>query len=418
MGAFLDGYDLLVIGVALLTLKSDFNLTSATTGALTAAAFAGMAVGSFVFGSTADRLGRRNMFLIDLIIFVLAALASGFVQNVWQLVVARFILGVGIGIDMPTSTAILAEFSTSRNRGKNGLFMQTFWFIGSLVGTIIGLLFYEYSGADAWRWTLMSGAVPAIVVLLLRRGMPESPYWLAVREKSAHTPSNSPASRFGSYSELLKGMNLKPVVFLTLYWFLANLTGSSLLLYTPQLANSAFGLTGTASIAFSGTLTACYVVALLVIAMVIDKAGRKAVALVGWAGAAAMAVILAFAQNTIALMLVSFAVATILLQAAANGPFWPWSVELFPTRLRATGQGVASAAGKVGGFIGTAAFPTVLASLHWHLSMLMFAVLFVLGVLIIAFLGQETRGMSLARLDDNRNDNVAARQGGNEHDAQ
>jgi MFS family permease len=131
-----------------------------------------------------------------------------------------------------------------------------------------------------------------------------------------------------------------------------------------------------------------------------------------------MAVILAFAENTIVLMLVSFAVATILLQAAANGPFWPWSVELFPTRLRATGQGVASAAGKVGGFIGTAAFPTVLASLHWHLSMLMFAVLFVLGILIIAFLGQETRGMSLARLDDNRNENVATRQGGDEHHAQ
>lgn len=404
MGAFLDGYDLLVIGIALLTLKGYFGLNSAQTGALTAAAFAGMAIGSFFFGSIADRLGRKPLFIVDLILFVLASVASGLTHNVVQLIALRFIIGLAIGIDMPTSTAILAEFSDDRNRGKNGVFMQAFWFLGGLAATIVGLVLYLYTGANAWRWALMSGAVPAAAVLIMRQGMPETGYWLKLQKPGPDASGNevrsgATSNRAGSFRHLLAG-HKKPVIFLTTYWFLANLTGSSLLLYTPSIAQDSFGLTGTSTYFFSGGLSVCYTLALLIIAFkIVDASGRKTVALVGWIGVCAMTILLAFSANVEILMVVAFAIGTILLQAAANGPFWPWSVELFPTLLRGTGQGVASAAGKVGGFIGTAVFPTIIALLGWQLSMLTFALLFLIGILVIALLAPETKGKSLADLD-------------------
>lgn len=398
MGAFLDGYDLLVIGIALLTLRDHFDLSSAATGALTAAAFAGMALGSFFFGSLADRFGRKPLFIVDLILFVVAALVSGLAQNVVQLIIIRFLIGIAIGIDMPTSAAILAEFSDDRNRGKNGLFMQAFWFLGGLAATAVGLLFYLYTGENAWRWALMSGAVPAAVVLIMRQGMPETGYWLRLqRDKQSHGQRTSTST--GSFSELITG-HKRSVIFLTSYWFLANLTGSSLLLYTPTIARDSFGLTGTSTYLFSGGLSVCYTIALLIIAFkIVDTSGRKTVALVGWVGVAVMTTLLAFSADIAVLMVVAFAIGTILLQAAANGPFWPWSVELFPTGLRGTGQGVASAAGKVGGFIGTAVFPSVIVALGWQLSMLTFAGLFVIGIVLVAVLAPETKGSSLAKLD-------------------
>ena len=399
MGAFLDGYDLLVIGIALLTLRGHFDMTSTETGLVTAAAFAGMAIGAFFFGSLADRFGRKPLFLIDLILFIVVAILSGLVQNIEQLIVIRFVMGLAIGIDMPTSTAILAEFSRDSNRGRNGLFMQGFWFMGGVAATVIGLIIYLYTGQDAWRWILMSGAVPAVIVLIMRQGMPETDYWLKQRDQRQQAKTTRQLRGGGSFRELLSG-HRRATVFLTFYWFLANLTGSSLLLYTPTIAEGTFGLNEEATYLFSAGLSVCYAVALFIIAFkIVDVSGRRTVALVGWIGVAVMTLVLAFSSEVAVILVAAFAIGTTLLQAAANGPFWPWSVELFPTHLRGTGQGVASAAGKVGGFIGTALFPGVMAAIGWQAPMLTFVALFVIGAIVVAVLAPETKGEPLAERD-------------------
>lgn len=399
MGAFLDGYDLLVIGIALLTLRGHFDMTSTETGLVTAAAFAGMAIGAFFFGSLADRFGRKPLFLMDLILFIVVAILSGIVQNIEQLIVIRFVMGLAIGIDMPTSTAILAEFSQDKNRGRNGLFMQGFWFMGGVAATVIGLVIYIYAGEDSWRWILMSGAVPALIVLIMRQGMPETEYWLKQRAQREQANTSRQLRGGGSFRDLLSG-HRRSIIFLTFYWFLANLTGSSLLLYTPTIAESTFGLAGESTYIFSAGLSVCYTVALFIIAFkIVDVYGRRTVALVGWVGVAVMTLVLAFSSESVVVLVAAFAIGTTLLQAAANGPFWPWSVELFPTRLRGTGQGVASAAGKVGGFVGTALFPGVMAAIGWQASMLTFVALFVIGAVVVAVLAPETKGQALAEQD-------------------
>src|SRR4051794_9933997 len=182
MGAFLDGYDLLIMGVILLSLIPQWHLSSASVGALVASAFLGMVIGAAVFGTIADRIGRRAVFTIDMFLFIGGAIACGLARNALELMIFRFFVGMAIGIDAPTSTAIIAEYSTSRTRGRNTTLMQVFWPLGSVVASGVALMLYFYGGPNAWRWMFISGLVPAILVLLLRKDLTETPYWLKANE--------------------------------------------------------------------------------------------------------------------------------------------------------------------------------------------------------------------------------------------
>ena len=108
-GEFIDGYDLLVIGGALIFLKPQFGLSPQETGMLGAAGFLGAMLGLVIFGDMSDRLGRRAIFVANLVFFVVFSIVSAFITSVPQLFVVRLLVGLGVGMDIPTSTAYLAE---------------------------------------------------------------------------------------------------------------------------------------------------------------------------------------------------------------------------------------------------------------------------------------------------------------------
>ena len=121
-GEFIDGYDLLVMGAAVILLRKQFGLTPQEVGLLGASTFMGAIVGLLVFGDLSDRVGRRSIFVINLFFFVVFALGSAFVTNVTWLFIMRFLVGVGVGMDIPTSTAYLAEIAPSQaTRRRVGL---------------------------------------------------------------------------------------------------------------------------------------------------------------------------------------------------------------------------------------------------------------------------------------------------------
>lgn len=117
MGVFLDGYDLTIISVALLYIVPTFHPLAATLGLVAASAVAGMFVGSLVLGNLSDRYGRRTMYLFDLLFFVVFAILSVLSRNMTELIIFRFLLGVGIGADYPVSSALTAEFAPRKRRG-------------------------------------------------------------------------------------------------------------------------------------------------------------------------------------------------------------------------------------------------------------------------------------------------------------
>ena len=108
MGILLDGFDFFIIGVALPLIARDFHLDATTKGLVAVSAVAGALVGAFFGGQLADRIGRKGMFVFDLIMFVVFAAASSAAWNAASLILFRFMLGIGIGADYPIGVSYIS----------------------------------------------------------------------------------------------------------------------------------------------------------------------------------------------------------------------------------------------------------------------------------------------------------------------
>src|SRR5579875_825319 len=223
------------MGAALIYLRPQFHLTPSAVGALGASTFIGAAIGLLIFGDMSDRLGRRAIFIVNLFFFVVFAIASAFVTSTLQLFLVRFLVGVGVGMDIPTSTAYLAEIAPRRQRGRIlGSLLNIMWLLGAMCSTLLALPLTALFGPDAWRWMLGLAAVPAVLILLARRALPESPRWLVAHGRidearkafeSFGIAATDAALRVrgpdrGSYAELFRPPFLRRTVFVALVFTL------------------------------------------------------------------------------------------------------------------------------------------------------------------------------------------------------
>jgi MFS family permease len=186
-GVFLDAYDLTTLSYGIQDVTREFGLTPTLTGFVSSAIVIGTILGSVAGGWLTDRIGRYQVFMADMLFFVVAAIAAGLAPNVWVLIAARFVMGLGVGIDLPVAMAFLAEFSKFSGRGNKASRLAAWcpmWYAASSVCFLIvfGLYFLlpqEHAGW-LWRASLIFGAVPALVIILVRnRFMNESPLWAA-----------------------------------------------------------------------------------------------------------------------------------------------------------------------------------------------------------------------------------------------
>jgi MFS family permease len=180
MGIMLDGFDFFIIGVAIPLITVQFGATTLQVGLVSAAAVIGAIFGASTLGPLTDRLGRRIVFMVDLAMFVAFAAGSALAWSIWVLIGVRFLLGVCIGADYPISAAYLAEISPRRSRTRLLVGAFTLQAAGQLLGALVGLVILEITtDVGAWRWMLAAGIPPAVLVVFLRLGVPESPRWLA-----------------------------------------------------------------------------------------------------------------------------------------------------------------------------------------------------------------------------------------------
>ncbi|XCB30527.1 MFS transporter [Arcanobacterium hippocoleae] len=182
-GEFVDGYDLAVIGVAMVFLASSFALTPSAKGMLVAISFLGTAAGLIIFGDLSDRIGRKKVFAFNLWIFIITALLAAAITQVWMLWMLRFLIGVAIGMDLSTSAAYLAEIAPKVRRGRiTGSLLNLMMVLGAIFAIILAMFLYWVMPANhhdwIWRGMFAFAAVPAAIVLFLRKRLPESPRWL------------------------------------------------------------------------------------------------------------------------------------------------------------------------------------------------------------------------------------------------
>ncbi|PJJ55122.1 MFS transporter [Compostimonas suwonensis] len=396
MGIMLDGFDFFIMGVAIPLIAHEWNLTPWETGLASSAAIVGAIVGAAVMGPVSDRIGRKLAFRIDLAMFVVFALLSALAPSLWWLVAFRFLLGVGIGADYPISSSYVSEIAPSRLRTR--LLVATFSFqaVGQILGVLVGLAILTLEPTpDAWRWMLGAGVVPAIVIVWLRRGVPESPQWLAATNqlKEAAAAMSVFCERLVTVEEirdeevagalttvhkadlrdLFSKRYRKSTLLTSVPWFLMDIATYGVGVFTPTIL-AAIALSPSASTQFiADDITSTEGAALLDLFLVfgfatalltIARLGAVVLQSAGFFVMAGGLLVLAIATTltdgsplNLALVLIGFAAFNFFMNAGPNATTFLMPTEAFPAEIRGSGSGIAAASGKVGAAVGTLFFP-------------------------------------------------------------
>ncbi|WP_081416743.1 MFS transporter [Arthrobacter castelli] len=180
-GIFIDAYDLVVLGTATEQLTEQFGLSPFHLSMIMTAMPFGALIGALVGGIYTDKFGRKLLFTIDLILLVVATIGAALAPNATVLLIFRFLMGIGIGLDMPVALSFISELSNTKTKGRNVNYWQVFWYIATVTTAFIVIAVYALgAGDDAWRWSVGLGAVFAVIILILRfMYLKESPMWAA-----------------------------------------------------------------------------------------------------------------------------------------------------------------------------------------------------------------------------------------------
>ncbi|WP_327355599.1 MFS transporter [Streptomyces sp. NBC_01304] len=354
-GEFIDGYDLLVMGAALLFLKPTFGLSTTEVGWLGAIAFIGTAVGLVVFGDLSDRFGRKVIFVINLVFFVVAAAASAFVTEVWQLMIARFFIGVAVGMDIPTSHAFLAEIAPKARRGRiAGSLPNMMWLSGAITSVLIALALRDVTGEDTWRYLFGFAALPALAVLIARQFLPESPRWLraqgrheeadavfkVLRVEEPPAPAEPEKRDYRALFTRRAAIRLAAVT----GFFALQAFGGAVATVAGPLVMEATGIGVQNALYFSLAGFAAGLLAVIVGARVIDRVNRRHLGIWACLGVFVAGMGIAFlGPKSSALLLACYVAYSLLTWFGPGVLSWVWSSEAFPTQLRGIGTGIAQA---------------------------------------------------------------------------
>ena len=381
MGFFTDAYDLFVIGTVAAILKLQWNLSTTQTSWVTGAAILGAFVGAFAFGRIADVLGRKNVYITVAIVMVIGALASAFAPNLIFLIVARFILGLGIGGDYPVSAVMMSEFSNRRDRGRLVGLVFSMQAVGLIVGPLVGLVLLESGLGSSLTWRIMLGlgAVPAAAVIYFRSKMPESPRFQSrVRGKSDRAAAElqqftggtiDPSTSVGVESRLmgLREFVTNPRMILLMLgtagsWFLFDYAYYGNTLSLPSIL-SEVSPNATLVTKLMMTLALFVIFAVpgyLLAVWKMDKIGHRRLQFIGFAvmavsflGLAAFPVLTVNVAPFIAI----FGVSYFFTEFGPNTTTFVLPSELFPVSMRTTGHGFAAGIGKLGAFVGVFLVP-------------------------------------------------------------
>ena len=402
LGVLLDGFDLFIIGVALPLITVEFTLGDFEKGMVGAAAVLGAVVGAAVMGRLADHFGRRLLFVADLLLFVIFAVLSGFAWDLWSLLAFRFLLGFAVGADYPIASSYLAEFMPSSVRGRWMVGAFSFQAIGILLGASLGVLIL-LSGADqdlAWRLMLAAGALPALIIVFLRRSIPESPEWEHTKKAQKKPP--------GIRALFAPGLRRRTIL-AVVPWFLMDIMLYGVGIFTPTvLAMISIGGDGTvigkdiAVTAGTAGLDIFLVIGFVIAIVLVERVGRMSLQIVGFVGATVGLLLLAtgsLGTQSDPVILIGFAVFNLMVNTGPNSTTFLVAAEVFPTELRATGAGLAASAAKLGAVVGIVSLPLMLGSIGLAATMYIIAGVSALGMIVTAVFRFETAGRELREVN-------------------
>ncbi|MPY56844.1 MFS transporter [Streptomyces spongiae] len=413
-GPFCDGYLLGVMGVALSLITPALALDTLWTGLIAASVLVGVFVGGAVFGPITDRVGRHLMYVLNLAAFVVFSALQFFVTEAWQLMVLRLLIGIAIGADYPIASALTTELVPRRMRGPALSALVLAWWVGYGVSYWVGWALTGL-GPDSWRWMLASGVVPALVFLVFRAGIPESPRWLASRGRIGEAKAvvrkhlgqdidtgdlltetrqeQRGGSGLGNLVEVFRRGYTVPVVFCSVFWICQVAPAFAVRSFQPQML-SAFGVGATYGA--SALITTIAVAGIALGLVVVNRIGRRSLLISTFVCINVSLIALAVLPLHWAFAVVALFAAFQFFEAAGSGLQFVYPSELFPTDLRATGVGIATAMSRVGSATSTFLLPIAAEDLGVRGTLGVAVAITLVGLVVSYFLAPETKDLGLA----------------------
>ncbi|WP_020138174.1 MFS transporter [Streptomyces sp. 351MFTsu5.1] len=386
-GYALDSYDYFTLPLSMVALAAYFGLDSGQTGLFTTVTLLASGIGGALAGVLADRAGRVRALMITVVTYAIFTVACGFAPNFESLLVFRALQGLGFGGEWAVGAILVAEYASARHRGRTLGAIQSSWAVGwALAAIVYTLVFSVFDDGTAWRVMFWTGALPALLVVWMRRRVQDAPEAVAVREKSAGK---------GSFAAIFKPDLLRTTIFAGLLSTGVQGGYYTLATWVPTYLKSDRGLSvvGTGgyltfliSGAFLGYLTGGYLT---------DRLGRRRNI---WLFALLSAVCIVAYGNLPSgadtwLLVLGFPLGFCM--SAIFSGFGSYLSELYPTAVRGSGQGFTYNAGRAVG----AVFPTTVGFLadSWGVGGALVFGAIGYGIAALALLGlPETRGKELA----------------------
>lgn len=397
------------------------SLTTGQLGLLSSIGMLGMGIGAALSGMAADKFGRKKIIMITLLIYGISSAISAFSVNYTMLIIMRFFTGLGLGGELPAASTLVSEFSPTRIRGRNVIILESFWAWGWILASMVSYLLIPRFG---WRAALLVGGVPAIFAAILRSTVPESPRYLeetgrheeagkivAEMEKQAgqtfedqDTVSADTVKKDEGkvrFAELWSRKYLTTTIVLWVIWFGINVGYYGFVLWTPTLL-MAKGFTLVKSFEFTMIMCFAQLPGYASAGYLVEKIGRKPVLVIYFLGTAVASGLFGNATDT--MQVVVFGCLLYFFSLGAWGCVYAYTPEVYPTRVRGTGCGWASAFGRLGAFIGALVVPVIYEAFGksggYGKVFVFLTVVFTVVALVVLIFGKETKGRSLEMITE------------------
>lgn len=442
-GKFFEGLVVFMTGVALPLIAMEFQLGAAEKGMVGSATLFGILIGATALGSLADHLGRKQLFIAEMILFLVFLVAVTLSPTFPLLLVFLFGMGLALGCDYPTAHLVISESIPSNCRGRLVLSAFAFQAVGALVGTAVGYMILK-SNQDIgdWRTMYATAIIPTILVVIGRFFVTQSPQWLMARGrvqeaetellrllkrdpqypkkiKLREVPDDEPLQERhkSKFQKLFKKKHRRATILASVPWFLQDLGTYGIGIFTPTILASILGHTNQHEQNLAGVIHndmiaakgAAFLDILLLIGIVCavflaDKVGRMKLQVFGFFGCAAGLLLAAFSTNMppgtgqTVLIFSGFMLFNFMTNLGPNAMTYLIAGEVFPTKIRGSGAGFAASFAKIGAVTTAFLFPILLSDIGTSTLLYILVGTSILGALVTWRFGIETMGLNLENI--------------------
>jgi putative MFS transporter len=418
LGSFIYAFtamNVLLIAAVLTPIITEFSLGQQplAAGLLLSAGYIGMFAGALTCGALADRIGRKNTIIFTLLTMSIFTVLNGFAPDLVTMAVLRFFAGIGLGGALPQPGIYIAEYVPAKYRGRFLGLTEASWVYGALLSLAFSFFLFPAFG---WRLTFFVSLIPLVLVPIVYYFAPESLRYLQVTGRKDEAvsllkkhklvtadfkedPKAVPVVRRGlreTLVELWSPIFRRRTLMIWMSWAVLVYTYHGIFIWLPTFYYNTLSFTVVKSIQWVLIVTLAQVPGYYIAALLLDRVGRKRIAVIFLTSAGVGSILLSLATSTDLILLWSMVIS--FFNLGAWSALYAYTPELYPTPIRGTASGAAASIGRLAGVVAPTATPLLYSYGGLPAAFAAFALIHLVGAVTIAILGTETKGKPLTEI--------------------